>query len=71
MTITSKQKELLQRLLNAGGEMQARPLSGAERSNLSRMQIRGLVRWKSSKLSGKNLDDWIISITDKGRSTLS
>jgi hypothetical protein len=70
--MTEKQRQLLYNLHNNGGTIQGVNLSAPLRSIATRLQLIGLVSWKAPKgtLSQPNLDNWILSITDKGRSAL-
>ncbi len=69
MVLTVKQIELLKLVasVGAGANLPARRLTGTQRAIASRLQLLGYLSWhRPSHDTGRNLDDWSISITPKG-----
>jgi hypothetical protein len=71
--MSPKQRDLLYALHNNGGSILGSDLTKAMRSVASRITWRGWVDWERPKPSGKferNLNNWRLHITDKGRNMI-
>lgn len=72
VTKLTKHKAFLLSLLAAGGgSLRGRQIDHGYRSLASRMQSDDLVQWeRTDPRAYKNLDEWTLHITDKGREAL-
>lgn len=73
MNITQARRKLLEFLVENGGTIMGSRLGGVGRSNASKMQAGGLVKWESPLcVSDRNdLGTWTLHITETGRAALA